>query len=313
MSHLFNLGLIFYEQIMLTFTLINNSSYRITWNGTLEPSTNKYMIECQDVECIYDRRISRLREWYEQKIIYIASEKNNVNILFYGCYLLEQEKKIISMMPDKISEVHLTDCAYANFFSKPKYYRAIREFMKVIMQLNPTIRVYLHMNPQSLTDANDFYFSRRFDIVAGIDIDYKIAGSVVFGQNRVTIKKIAKHALKINGMLYVSQNFSDQVDMCCYKIKSKSNVGTIGMTETDDFVKEKYYHKYWYMNYVGRHIPTFHIFCFLSHLFFTKKYSWLCVPACVYHGLEILYSLVDSQRIYHKQRIHRLNHFCHKN
>ncbi|XWV25735.1 putative orfan [Tupanvirus soda lake] len=227
---------------MLQFNGVEDSSYRVLFdkeNTDLDNvSTFKHISECSDPDCAYTRNKTNIREHFEKKIIGASNKFKNLKILFYGSFLLYQELKLVLLLNNHISEVHFTDYAYKNISTNNdiNYVAAFEEFMKFINSKKMDIKVYIHSDPDKL--ANSLMFKRRFDIICGIDIDY-VKGNV---NNRPIMKKIAENTLGINGLMYVSQNYIDQIDLCCYEI---SNDGKIVLVNTEDFVKDDYYQKYW--------------------------------------------------------------------
>jgi hypothetical protein len=196
-----------------------------------------HVSECSDSDCVYSREKTNIRERFENKILNIAQKKNNIKILFYGSFLLYQELRILLLLGNKISEIHLTDYAYKNFLNNKdeSYILVFSEFIRYVESHKWNIKFYIHSDPDKL--KNSIIFQRRFDIVCGIDIDY-VKGNT---NNRPIMKDIAENTLKINGVMFMSQHNLDQVDLCRYEITCN---GKIKLVSTEDFVKKEYYLKY---------------------------------------------------------------------
>lgn len=151
--------------------------------------------------------------------------------------MLLQELRILELLGNNVSEVHLTDFAYENFSNDVNncYNRAFVQFMQLIKEKCLETRVYVHTDPNKLKTSNKF--NRRFDVICGIDIDWAHGCT----NHRPIMKEIAANTLKIDGMMCISQNFEDQVDLCHYEI---SDNGDIVLVRTEDYVKPPYYGKY---------------------------------------------------------------------
>jgi hypothetical protein len=233
---------------MLRFIQVEDSIYRIILkqddNDTKQNTVTaefKYVTECEDPTCIYTRNKTKIREKFEEKIFDSCQKKRNLKILFYGSFLLYQELKIILLLADQISEIHFTDYAYKNILKNKneQLIFAFDEFMQYIYKEKINVQVYIHTNPERICESHTL--RRRFDVVCGIDIDY--AKGVT--NNRPIMRRIAEHALKIDGKMFLSQHNIDQLDLCCYKITAQGN---IKLVRTEDYVKAEYYKKYWLQN-----------------------------------------------------------------
>jgi hypothetical protein len=243
---------------MSIYCIIENSSYRLEYNAqtNVEIKTEKYQSmddirnltklaspydyieECSDDKCIYSRSISTIRTLFEKRITNFSKNKDKLNVLFIGSYMLLQELKILMMLKNNISEIHLADNAYKEFNSSPtnKYNILFKQFFNFVRDHNLTTKIYVHTNPLDL--CNSVIFKQRFDIIAGIDFDYADQNHLI---NRENIKKIASITLKTNGRLFISQHFQDMVDISEYEYDSNNNINIVRVT---DLAKNKYYLKY---------------------------------------------------------------------
>ena len=254
---------------MVRFIMIENDSYRIVLSNALNNYIEelKYINECKNESCMYSRNITKMRNKFEEKIVASLHNNNNINILFYSSFLLYQEFQILKLLANKISEIHFTDYAYNDFLcssSNNIYILAFQEFLNYITKNNLKIRLYVHSNPDKLFDT--IIYQRRFDIICGIDID----SSINKIDNRVIMKKIAQRTLKINGIMILSQNFADQIDLCCYKI---SDSGNIEFIHSDDYVKPEYYIKYSLQNIIYHSFYPLKIAGLTSMINFLPKIS----------------------------------------
>ncbi|AYV84943.1 MAG: putative orfan [Satyrvirus sp.] len=267
----------------LQYNIIENSSYRLSAKNKYNNKSPNYnnISECSDPSCVYYRPNTILREKYENKIIDTIGDKTNIKILFYGSFMLYQELKILAALKNKISEIHLTDYAYKNFHEN-EYCSAFSQFIEYIAEQKLTTKVYLHCKPDEL--KNSSLFKRRFDIICGIDIDYE-PNSI---DNQLTMREIANNTLKIDGVMYISQNNIDQVGLFQYEIGS---AGKIIITKTEDYVKSEYYNIYVIQNILFNlyNLINFLISLLLISVIILKK--WLIIPIIMglYSFISIMY------------------------
>lgn len=246
------------------------------------PHNFNYISECSDPRCVYTRKKTNMRERFENKILKRAQKKHNIKILFFGSFLLLQELKILLLINDRVSEVHLTDYAYQNFLYKNdnSYIMAFKEFIEFIKKQKWNINVYVHSDPEEL--KNSIMFQRRFDIICGIDIDYS-KGKL---DNRPIMKMIAENTLKIDGIMYVSQHNLDQVDLCQYRIE---NNGKIKLINAEYFVKKEYYVKYMLQNLFYKLYHTFSFTGLFFSTLFLKKSPFTSLMVGTYCTIDIFY------------------------
>lgn len=192
----------------------------------------KHVSECSDDPCVYNRQKYNIRERFEEKIYNEIFHRKNIKILFYGSYLLYQELKILFLICGHVSEFHFTDYAYANF--ENKYVMAFTEFMDIASPFGRNIDFYVHTNPDTLKQS--VLFNNNFDIICGLDIDsyfWNVDGCIV-------MKNIAKNTLKNGGILLVSQQYLELVNL-----KKFSNFGGIlKLVSKEIFVRKEPYEKY---------------------------------------------------------------------
>lgn len=219
-----------------TTTSTVTSTSTILTNHVMQPSIS----ECNDPYCIYSRSVSNLREKYEDKIMSEAIDKNNLSILFFGSFLLQQELQILKLLGNKILEIHLTDYVYKNFMTNEKICLAIDNFMEYIIMSDFNIDLYIHTEPDKL--KHSIIYQRRFDIICGIDID-----SIEHYDNRQIMKEIATNNLKLDGAMIISQNTIDLVDLCRYELDDQR---TIKLISTEDYVKDPYFINYKIQNMI---------------------------------------------------------------
>lgn len=291
---------------MLQFTKVDDSIYTLNlkrnsnslfYIQSLDNDDAKqfnYITECSDPTCVYTRDKTVVRDKFEEKIVNFCQKKTNLKFLFYGSFLLYQELKIILLLADQVSEIHFTDYAYKDMLTNNnRYILAFNEFMEYIHREKINIRVYIHTDPDKIYKST--ILRRRFDIVCGIDIDYT-KGNI---NNRPIMKKIAEHVLKIDGQMYLSQHSLDQVDLCCYEISSK---GIIQLIRTEDYVKKKYYNKYWCQNLVQK-IRFAHsfvgIFCVMLMI---KKSPIISIAGGSYYIVDIVNKYLLDNKPYNFDR-----------
>lgn len=273
-----------------------NSHQNEKHNTQHSQSKLSYISECTDPICIYTRQNTKIREIFEKKIVDESKNKSNIKILFYGSFLLYQEFRFLLLMGNRIAEIHFTDYAYQFFLShKPNpYILAFNEYVEQIKTQNFDIKVYVHDNPDKLKTSKKF--QRRFDIICGIDIDYS-QGKL---NNRPTMKEIAINTLKINGFMYLSQNYLDQVDICRYEIVEN---GDVRLITSDDYIKPAYYFNYAAQsNLISLYYPLcltgFVISCFL-----VKKNKYISFIASNIFTIGIIHNLLDNSQNYFKRNI----------
>ena len=231
---------------MLRYNKIDNKTYRLSIDPIIiHNTTHSVITECSDPACVYHRSSTDIRERFEKKIHQFIGAKTNVKILFYASFMLYQELRILALIGNRISEVHLTDFAYNKLSDESKnvYNNAFVEYLTYIDNHGLETKVYVHTDPNNL--VNSSLFNRQFDIICGIDIDY--AGE--HNNHRSIMKNIAKNTLKNDGMMCVSQNFTDQVDLCHYEL---DNNGNIKLVNADDYVKPPYYAKYMVQHIINK-------------------------------------------------------------
>lgn len=221
-------------------TVVEKSSYKLSYNSssrhlsTMANATSrfKYISECSDDPCVYNRQKYNIREKFEEKIYDEIYHRKNIKILFYGSYLLYQELKILFLICGHVSEFHFTDYAYINF--EDKYMMAFTEFMDFASPFGHNIDFYVHTNPDTLKQS--VLFHNNFDIICGLDIDsyfWNVDG-------RIVMKNIAKNALKNGGILLVSQQYLELVNL-----KKFSNFyGILKLVSNEIFIRKGPYEKY---------------------------------------------------------------------
>lgn len=204
-----------------------------------------HIYECANTNCIFSRRNTKLRTIYENKLLAHVKNSNNVNILFYGSYMLFQELKIIMSCGNKLKEIHFTDTVYKNFStdSYNKFNIAFCQLSSYIKSHGIDAKIYLHRDPNIL--KRNKYLSGRFDIISGIDVDF----STHTHNNRDLILEIAKNTLKIDGKILISQAFVDMVDIALYQMDANNNLYE---AFADEFVRPHFYNRYYFENKVGK-------------------------------------------------------------
>lgn len=241
-----------------------------------------YIRECTDQYCIYTRAKTNIRIRFEDKIT-ASDNKAGLNILFYSSYLLQQELTLITKLKHKINEVHFTDIAYHDLINNcnSDIYRAFAEFCYYIQVEDYDIRIYVHCDPHVLTISPNF--SRRMDIICGIDIDYIYHNM----DNRDIMKKIAFNTMKIDGYMIISQNNMDLVDLCRYELDSN---GDVMITHTEDFVKPGYYRNYWIQYILDKLKYPVAIGGLLCGIYLAGSWPMLSIIASTYYAIDIIYS-----------------------
>lgn len=223
--------------MVIKYSQVNETTYLLS--AIPYPYFDKINVitECCDPNCIYARSTSRLREKFEEKIHCFIGQKKNIKILFYASYLLAQELRIIALLSDKISEIHITDFAYKYWSDDPDniFNQAFTQLIDIITRNGLNIPIYLHKDPMNLCTNKTYH--RLFDVICGIDIDYVDSDR----DHRLIMKDIAKNSLRLDGMLFNSRHYLDQVDISSYQI---DNYGNVSLVETNDYVKNKYYKIY---------------------------------------------------------------------
>ncbi|XWV24503.1 putative ORFan [Tupanvirus deep ocean] len=288
---------------MLQFNGVDDSSYRILFNKNYKKddlnnvSTFKHITECSDPDCAYTRNKTNIRDHFEKRIVGASNKFKNLKILFYGSFLLYQELKLVLLLNGHISEVHFTDYAYKNILTNNdmNYVAAFEEFFKFLNSKKINIKVYIHTDPDKL--ATSLIFRRRFDIICGIDIDY-VKGNT---NNRPIMKKIAENTLSINGLMYVSQNYIDQMDLCCYEISSD---GKIKLTHTEDFVKDNYYQKYWVQSLMDKIKYPIAFIGVMCGFLLSKKNPILSIMTGTFFTVDILHKYLldwDSPKSFERE------------
>lgn len=266
-----------------------------------------FLQECTDQDCLYSRQITNIREKYENKIVSFSRGRTKLSILFICSYLLLQELRILWVLRDHISEVHLTDFAYKDFYFQcnNKYYLAFLQFTYFIKKYEIDCLVYLHLDPLQM--VQDSSLNRTFDIIGGIDIDYH--GNPDHFEMRSIIKSIGNNCLKIDGMMCLSQNFQDQLDLCHYGFVD----GKIKLTETEDYVKEAYYWKYLLDDILLRAFSILNILCYLMSFLLVCRLPLLFTFFNLYYLWKIRCHRQKSRNNYkrkikHLKTIMRRNH-----
>lgn len=218
---------------MLRYYKITPSMYKIKLNT---PNKIKYYMgyvsECQDNLCIYSRHKTKLRSFFE-KCIYDGTIKNKNNILFYGSFKLLQELRLIALLKNHISEIHFVDKSYSVKISLD-FYLTFIYFLKIMNNLDIQAQVYVHTDFNNFT--NNFLLHKKFDIICGIDIDYIERPF----DDKQLIKEIANKMLKAKGRLYLTQNFTDQIELHEYEIINQK----IKLIKSHHYVKPPYYFIY---------------------------------------------------------------------
>lgn len=255
-----------------------------------------YISECSDPMCIYSRDNTDIRERFERKIYQFVFDKKKIKILFYASCMLYQEFKIIGLIRNKISEVHLTDFVYKNM-AIDNYKLAFTQFMQYININKLEINVFLHTDPDKL--KWNPLFTRTFDAICGIDIDYTYGCS----NNRAIIKDIAANTLNTNGTLFVSQHYTDLVDICQYQI---GNDGTLMLKLAEDYVKPPYYAKYSFENMMTKIYYPFILvsLCLIINNF--KESSIITTVGLIYFFVSIL-----SRCFWENFSCRRINNLMH--
>ncbi len=194
----------------------------------------KNISECRETDCVYSRSNTQFRSIFERKIISISNKKKNINILFYGSFMLLQEIKILDMIHQNVSEVHFVDVAYQEMYSlmRNKYNALFSELMQYVHHKSWDLAVFVHRDPVKLSEST--CFKNRFDMICGIDVDYKF--HII--NNRFLMKKIAQNTLCTSGKLVSSMHYENMVDLCIHKFDIDRNLELCSVT---DYVKKKYF------------------------------------------------------------------------
>lgn len=234
---------------MLCYKLIADSVYLVELDGSVgsvsmgsvsvaTPPLDQ-LSECTDPKCIYTRSNSRIRQMWEDELFKFGKRKyQTLRILIYASFLLYQELRLLQLFGEHIDELHLTDHTYNELrvASDNKYHKAFQQFMQTIRCYGLQTKIFVHTDPTKL--LNHIVFSHYFDIIAGIDIDSITMSHI---QHRTMMLDISRASLKVDGAMYVSQHFADQVDLCRYEFDID---GQLKLSRADYFVKPRYYFQY---------------------------------------------------------------------
>lgn len=252
---------------------VEDHSYRVHNNNKNINGYNlQYISECYDKNCLYSRENTIIRKKYEDLISKKISTKNGVSILFYGSWLLYQELCICIRNLDRIREIHFTDYGYMNLKKNHLCFLALKEFKFIISK--PGLNIYIHTNPDFL--INSSFCKKRFDIVCGIDIDYQFG----IQNNRPIMQSISLNTLKKDGIMIVSQNNLDLIDISQYQIVSNK----LQMIYTTEYIKGEFYVFHKLMYYLKYLFPIMSIyFIFVSNLNKSKIFGITCFCFSIYN------------------------------
>ena len=238
-----------------------------------------HIIECSQYCCMYNRSKFRTRAHFEEKIkevINNINSKNNrkVNIMFYNSYLLYQELKIILLHHDKIGDIHLFDMAYKQFEldDNNKYHLCFEQFLSTLNLNGIFNKVIIHTNQSTFTKTQ--LMEKKIDLIGAIDID-SVYGII----ERKDIKDISKHLLNDNGSVVISQNFTDQLDICHYKIDT---CRTVNIEKTNDYVKPEFYKIQLLKYLLDWFIHPLFFFNFIFYVYNLRKKPMMLVTATIY-------------------------------
>lgn len=267
----------------------NEPSYILNYENEYE-----HISECTDGSCIYARKNTKIRELFEKKIHQFVGTNRNIKILFYSSFKLAQELRILALLQNKISEIHLTDFAYADIAKNTEFIKTFVQFMQYIHSNKLEIKVYLHTDPEKL--ITNQLFARRFDIICGIDIDYTKNKT----NNQQIMENIAKNTLKIDGRLYISQHYIDLVDLRHYEI---GDDGDMKLVNIDDYVKPPYYAKYFIEFFFMKIRYPMILLLFIITLFNLRNITFLTIIAINYFLLSLLVTsnIVNYVGIYNRR------------
>lgn len=269
---------------MYIFNTVEGSSYKLTKCQNSSKMLNncfQYIRECHNEDCVYNRKLTTLREKYQDKILKLVNEKTNIKILFFGSFLLLQELIILVLLGNRVSEVHFSDYAYANFLKNKTFTMAFAEFLEHTINHNLNVKIYIHSNPEQL--KNSKFCKERFDIISGIDFDDGALGNIK------NIKEIASNTLKKNGIMLLSQNREDLVDISYYQIKNNR----ISLIKIVEYIKPQYYYYYWLQYQLMQLLRPFNFLLAFSML--------LVFPSIAFASLFFysLYYLNIGKKLYH--------------
>lgn len=246
---------------MASYTEIIPGSYKI---NQIQQTTNTFLSECNDIDCIFRRSKHTIRDKYEKKIEKNASNKKEIAILFYGSFLLEQEQRIINRIKNSsIREIHLVDNAYDNELDdKSNIDSAIKLFAYNIKQKDICGDIYIHSKSSNLKNLVLDERIERIDLACGIDISY------ICKNNDQDLRDVCKYVLKNGGLLVISCNYFDLIDISIYE--NKDNL--LKLIKSTDYVKDEYYRRYKAESYLNKILKgSYIILCFVSGMIFRKK------------------------------------------
>ena len=286
----------------LQYYSIDKYTYRLEFeHGSNDLCGNTmYIAECSNKSCIYYRGNTDIRERFEKKIFDFSTNKIGIKILFFGSCMLYQEFRILTLLGNKICEVHLTDYAYKNENENgnDKFILAFMQFMQYINTNNLNIEVYVHTDPDRLKDSVLFNsrFDRKFDIICGIDIDYENGCN----NGRHIMKEIATNTLNIDGMLLVSQHYTDLVDLSHYKLNHR---GELILKLSEDYVKPPYYAKYLFEHNLTK---IYYVQLFIGIYFIVNNFSqssMITIIIFLYIFVSIISRFFNAENIYNQRII----------
>ena len=202
-----------YQKRMIGFTYVEKSMYRVVIDNASEPNKFKYISECSNINCIFTRSITDLRQRFEDQIVAECKSMNRVSLLFYSSFLLLNQLNIMKDAYEHVEEIHLVDYVYQDIFSSQinsslninDVIGAITEFSNYVLSKNSSIRIYIHTDPFNI--KNNIMMFRRVDIVSAIDTGYSTHNY----DDLKIIKEISNHVLKSSGNTHLSLRINGDV------------------------------------------------------------------------------------------------------
>lgn len=278
---------------MYIFNVIDQYSYKLskcqinTFKSKKHIIASKYITECSNNDCIYNRNKTKLRQKFQNKIIKFANNKKNIKILFFGSFLLLQELIITRLLNKKVTEVHFVDYAYKNFLKDNIFIATFTEFIDWTIKYDLDIKIYIHTNPEHLIIST--FCKKRFDIISGIDF----YSETVYDDN--CIKKIAINTLNETGMMFLSQNRLNLIDILCYQIRHKH----IELVKAVDYLKTEYYYSYKSQYLLAQLLRPYNFFIIvIPFLIYYPKISSLFLLVYIYY-----YCFIGRKQYKHKYKI----------
>lgn len=228
----------FYCRLMLNFQKMTEFSFKLIFDesnaerGSLHKddivNTHNQFQECNEHTCYYSRDIYRTREIFENMIINAVIGKCKLAILFYACDRLKQEliiiEKLLSLNSDAINEVHFADVYYGTCSdeSREVYYLIFSDFMAMVRKKGWKFESYFHNDPSRIPSYQ--LFSRRFDLICGLDMDIYHPNGQAYVNNFPIVKNIIHKCLSSNGYALFSRKYTDTVRFSSYRMMSNTAV-----------------------------------------------------------------------------------------